>query len=75
MEETGLLTTNPPAELPGTIYVHLNSGEVIEVENVEEITVTDEYVIFTRGDLEAVILNRRDVYYTCCQAGDSPSAY
>jgi hypothetical protein len=75
MKETGLLTTNPAIEPPDTIYVHLCSGEVLEIEHVEEIVTTDQHVILTRGDREAVILDRRDVYYTCCQVGDAPSAY
>lgn len=60
---------------PGTIYVHLCSGEVREIQDVEEIAMTDAQVIFTRGNLEAVIIDRRDIYYYCSEAGDAPPAY
>jgi hypothetical protein len=74
MQEALLITTDA-VELPATIYVHLCSGEELEIRDVGEIAITDEYVVFTRGDLEAVIVDRRQVYYTCCQPGAAPSAY
>jgi hypothetical protein len=61
-----------PAE---KVYVHLCSGEVREIEGVDEIAMTDAYVIFTRGNLEAVVIDRREIYYSCCEADDTPSSY
>jgi hypothetical protein len=76
MAETDWTVKTPIAEPPlGTVYVHLCSGEVREITDVQEIAMTDAQVIFTRGDREAVIIDRRDVYYACCEPGDAPSAY
>jgi hypothetical protein len=75
MREAEWTIEKPVPGPPGTIYVHLCSGEVREIEDVEEILMTEVQVIFTRGNLEAVIIDRRDIYYTCCEAGDAPSAY
>jgi hypothetical protein len=75
MTETKLVTGTPTAKSVGTIYIHLCSGEVREITNVEEIAVSDIYVVLTRGDDEAVVIDRSEIYYTCCQPGAAPSAY
>lgn len=75
MAEQDAITRIPTHELPGTVYVHLTSGEVREITDVEEIAITDDHVIFTRGDREAVIIDRRGVYYICREPGDAPPAY
>lgn len=79
MTETKLITKTPttvPTTVKlGTIYIHLCSGEVREITNVEEIAVTDVYVVLTRDDGEVVLIERSDIYYTCCQPGAAPSAY
>jgi hypothetical protein len=75
MAETKWTLKTPVAEPLGKVYVHLCSGEVREVTDVREIAMTDAYVIFTRGDEEAVVIDRRDIYYTCREPGDAPSAY
>jgi hypothetical protein len=75
MREAEWTIEAPVTGTPGTIYVHLCSGGVREIEDVEEISMTDAQVIFIRGNLEAVIIDRRDIYYSCCEPGDVPSAY
>jgi hypothetical protein len=75
MTDTEWIIKTPVAQPLGTVYVHLCSGEVLEIEDVEEIAMTEEHVIFTRGNLEAVIIERRDIYYSCQHPGDAPSGY
>jgi hypothetical protein len=75
MAESEWVIKAPATQPFGTIYVHLCSGEVREIDNVDEIAMTDAQVIFTRGNLEAVVLPRRDIYYSCCEAGEAPPAY
>jgi hypothetical protein len=59
----------------GTLYVYRCSGAVQEIGDIEAMTLTNTQVIFDRGDLEAVVIERRDIYFTCCQPGAAPSAY
>lgn len=76
MAGTGWTVRVPAAEPLDTVYVHLSSGEVTEVRDVERIEMTDTHVIFTRrGDLEPVVLERRDIYYICREPGDAPPAF
>lgn len=75
MKEAEGTVQSPGLQRARKIYVHLCSGEVREIEDVDEIAITDAHVIFTRGDLEAVVIERREIYYTCCEAGDAPPAY
>ncbi len=75
MKETEWVIKAPATEPFGTLFVHLCSGEVRKIEDVDEIAMTDTQVIFTRGDLEAVVIDRRDIYYSCCEPGDAPSGY
>jgi hypothetical protein len=75
MAETDWLIKTPAADPLGTVYVHLCSGEVREISDVEEIAMTDAHVIFTRGNQEAVVIERPDIYYTCREPGDAPPSY
>jgi hypothetical protein len=71
-EATPKITETPPNS---TVYVHLLTGEVKEITDVEDMAMTDAQLIFFRGDHEAVILQRHDVYFSCCQPDAEPSAY
>ena len=64
-----------PVEHSGSVYVHLCSGEVTRIDEVDEIALTDTHIIFTCGGGEAVVIERSNIYYTCCEAGDVPPAY
>lgn len=75
MREAEWTIEAPAPGASGTIYVHLCSGAIRKIEDVEEISMTDAHVIFTRENLEAVIIDRREIYYSSCEAGDSPPAY
>ena len=75
---------NPDAEAPvcqkcaqhdgHTMYVHLCSGRVTEVTSVTSVRVTQSQIVMERGDGDAVVVPRRDVYFACCNA-DEPSAF
>ncbi|HEU0075670.1 MAG TPA: hypothetical protein VFS30_16835 [Dehalococcoidia bacterium] len=58
----------------GTVYVHLCSGEVREIEHVDGISLTESKLIFTRGDHDPVILKRSEAYYSSFQPGSQPAA-
>ena len=66
-----------PANGPvlGKIYLHLCSGEVLEIGEVSEIALTDRHLIVTRGRQEAVVIERSTIYYSCSLPGAAPSAY
>jgi hypothetical protein len=81
MNETKLPTTTDLVSLdsseawegPQTVFVHLCSGKVKEVEGVTEVEVTQAQVILRRGDEQPATFLRQDVYFACCEEGEQPS--
>jgi hypothetical protein len=75
MKEARWAIDTPARQPLGTVYVHLCSGQTREIDDVQGVTVTDADVIFDRGEGKAVVIPRSEIYYTCQQPGDTPSAY
>jgi hypothetical protein len=56
-----------------TFYVHLNTGEIAEIDKVSGLEVTDDVITFLRGG-DAPLSYRRDaVFFACCDRDRPPS--
>jgi len=68
---------NPACGLnrPETFYVHLHDGCVDVITDVTRIEVTDQSILFERGDLPTVTYPRTAVYFTCCQRDQPPPQF
>jgi hypothetical protein len=62
----------PKAGIARTMYVHLCSGKVIEVDGVTSLRVTLSEVILERGSEATSVFARRDVYFACCDPDEPP---
>ena len=71
--QTNLDTKEAPQ--PSTVYVHLCSGDVREITDVVDMATTNDKVIFFRSCHDSVILQRRDIYFSCCEANAEPSLF
>jgi hypothetical protein len=68
---TQALETSNPDE---TIYVHLSNGDVVEVQDVVEIVLTDTHLIITFAE-GVKTFERRDIYFCGSEPDAEPSAY
>jgi hypothetical protein len=53
------------------MYVHLHNGGV----DVVHVAVTDDAIVFDRGELPAVTYPRAAVYFTCCERDQAPPQF
>jgi hypothetical protein len=47
------------------LYVHLNSGEIVEVNPATRVSLTHERMVLLNDEEQVATFSRSDVYYTC----------
>ena len=58
-----------------TLYVHLCSGEIIEVACVSEVYIGQTELVLHHGEAEPTIFPRRLVYFASPERDDQPSPF
>ena len=56
----------------GRLYVHLNNGEVLELEPITSFMTKREVIVVLNGEDEVATLRRSAVYYACCEDSSTP---
>jgi hypothetical protein len=57
------------------MYPHLHNGRVEVIVDVAQVAVTDDAIVFDRGELPAVTYPRAAVYFTCCERDQAPPQF